>query len=345
MALTKYTASTAIIAALSDLPNATDGLTAAQLKAKFDESPTAFKTFVNSLIDELEATTDGSSGADSIGSTTISGLTGNTVQVVLEALKTLVDTKAATADTYTRTELNNGQLDTRYFTETEIQATTDSASGADKTGATAISGLTGATVQALLESLKALVDSQLPTPDGSITNTKLATDVKVGSLAALTTTNKSSVVAAVNEHLADDVTDAGGVHGLTLENGVWTPILNFGGLTTDITYTAQQGIYIKQNNLVYFEIYILLSSKGTATGAASLGGFPFAPDSTIIRCIMISEFKDITLPTGAISIDLLMNKVDPYIRVSISGSATNTDLNNTHFNNTSRMLISGNYQV
>lgn len=35
--------------------------------------------------------------------------------------------------------------------------------------------------------------------DGTITNTKLATDVKVGSLAALTTTAKGSVQAAINE--------------------------------------------------------------------------------------------------------------------------------------------------
>ena len=35
--------------------------------------------------------------------------------------------------------------------------------------------------------------------DGAITNAKLATDVKVGSLAALTTTAKASVQAAINE--------------------------------------------------------------------------------------------------------------------------------------------------
>lgn len=38
--------------------------------------------------------------------------------------------------------------------------------------------------------------------DNSLTNTKLAADVKIGSLAALTTTNKSSVVSAVNETVA-----------------------------------------------------------------------------------------------------------------------------------------------
>lgn len=38
-------------------------------------------------------------------------------------------------------------------------------------------------------------------PDGSITNAKLATDVKVGSLASLDTTDKTSVVNAINEDL------------------------------------------------------------------------------------------------------------------------------------------------
>lgn len=44
-------------------------------------------------------------------------------------------------------------------------------------------------------------------PDNSLTNIKLATDIKVGSLAALTTTDKTSVVASINEHLAENVTE------------------------------------------------------------------------------------------------------------------------------------------
>lgn len=56
--------------------------------------------------------------------------------------------------------------DDRYFTETELGATTDSASGADKIGATAIAGLTGATVQALLEALKNAIPNA-PLPFGS----------------------------------------------------------------------------------------------------------------------------------------------------------------------------------
>lgn len=52
MALTKLTSNVAIIAALSDLPNATDGLTAAQLKAKFDEAAGLIKTYLNDTLTE-----------------------------------------------------------------------------------------------------------------------------------------------------------------------------------------------------------------------------------------------------------------------------------------------------
>lgn len=56
MAFTKITKDMNIIAALDDEPNDVGGLSAAQLKAKFDEGGLALKTFVNgTLIDELEA--------------------------------------------------------------------------------------------------------------------------------------------------------------------------------------------------------------------------------------------------------------------------------------------------
>lgn len=82
------------------------------------------------LIDELQSVVDASSGADNVGMTPITVLGAQTtVQATIEALVT------------------------------RLQATTDSASGADLICATGISGLTGASVQALLESLKGYVDS------------------------------------------------------------------------------------------------------------------------------------------------------------------------------------------
>ena len=97
MAFTKVTDDVANISKLSDRPNLNDGLTAAQLKSKFDEAGVDLKTYINdTLIAELESTTDSASGADNIGATAITGVTGATVQTILEDLKTQINTKTPT---------------------------------------------------------------------------------------------------------------------------------------------------------------------------------------------------------------------------------------------------------
>jgi hypothetical protein len=50
MALTKTTVAVNNITALSDTPNATEGLTAAQLKAKFDKTGSDLKTYINDIL-------------------------------------------------------------------------------------------------------------------------------------------------------------------------------------------------------------------------------------------------------------------------------------------------------
>jgi hypothetical protein len=59
------------------------------------------------------------------------------------------------------------------------------------------------------------------------------------------------------------------------EEGTWTPELRFGGATTGITYTTQIGYYVKVGRLVLASLQITLSSKGSATGAASIAGLAF----------------------------------------------------------------------
>lgn len=59
----------------------------------------------------------------------------------------------------------------------------------------------------------------------------------------------------------------------------FTPVLQFGGASTGITYTAgfQLGRYTKIGRMVFFEIRLSLTSKGTATGNATIAGLPFTP--------------------------------------------------------------------
>ena len=152
-------------------------LTPDQVWAMLDLPPEEVRTALNVLIGILNSVTDGASGADNVGSTAPAGLTGTTVQALINSIKTYVDANPT------------------YALST----------GAGLVGATAPTGLTGSTVQALINALKTAIDNTVlgQIPDGSLTNIKLATDIKVGSLAALTTTDKSSVTAAVNEHLAN----------------------------------------------------------------------------------------------------------------------------------------------
>lgn len=75
---------------LADKPNTT--MTAAEVKAQFDAAPDELRLTFNQLIDDLQSFVDGDSGADNIGVSAIAGLTGGTVQSLLEELKGLDDT-------------------------------------------------------------------------------------------------------------------------------------------------------------------------------------------------------------------------------------------------------------
>lgn len=54
------------------------------------------------------------------------------------------------------------------------------------------------------------------------------------------------------------------------EEGAFTPILSFNDLSVGITYSIQQGRYVKVGGLVTAWVMIALSSKGSSTGVAQI---------------------------------------------------------------------------
>lgn len=170
------------------------------------------QSIVEALITKLKAITDNASGADFVGATGIAGLTGASVQALLESLKIYVDSINSTQDTalathktsvdhdtryYTETELNAGQLDDRYYTESEISASI----GAGLMGATPPSGLTGSTVQALINSLKAAIDQTAlgQIPDRSLPAIKIA----LGAITAAELAFDPATQAELDAHLVE----------------------------------------------------------------------------------------------------------------------------------------------
>jgi hypothetical protein len=59
-------------------------------KAQFDAAPEELRSYFNNLVDSLKSTARGDSGAKNIGVTSISNLTGNDIQTILESLNTIV---------------------------------------------------------------------------------------------------------------------------------------------------------------------------------------------------------------------------------------------------------------
>jgi hypothetical protein len=96
---------------------------------------------------------------------------------------------------------------------TGLESVITGSSGAEKIGSAPISGVAGETPRSQI----ADIYNQMQTlslggvTGGSITDYMLGADVKVGSLAELTTTVKTSIVAAINEL----VSSVGGLSGLT----------------------------------------------------------------------------------------------------------------------------------
>ena len=82
MSFQRMTDDVEIISKLSDEPNETDGLTAAQLKAKFDEAAKLLKTAHNNLVDAMNAVT----AAANIGFES-ENISGETVKAALENLR------------------------------------------------------------------------------------------------------------------------------------------------------------------------------------------------------------------------------------------------------------------
>jgi hypothetical protein len=66
------------------------------------------------------------------------------------------------------------------------------------------------------------------------------------------------------------------------EENTFTPVLSFGGGTTGITYSTQSGRYLRFGRECHILLSIVLSSKGSSTGTANIGGLPFTSSSTQI---------------------------------------------------------------
>lgn len=94
-------------------------------------------------------------------------------------------------------------------------------------------------------------------------------------------------------------------------SGTWIPDLQFGGAKVGITYSTQEGYYQKVGDWVSCVFRIVLTSKGTSTGAARIYGLPFtalsyAPVTVSFTKITYANQLAATLTPAAVTYIVLL---------------------------------------
>jgi hypothetical protein len=128
------------------------------------------------------------------------------------------------------------------------------------------------------------------------------------------------------------------------DEGLWTPILNFGGATTGITYSVQGGMYTRVGNRIFLCCRILLTSKGTATGKATITGAPFI--ASCMGTVNIGRYAYINLKTAAYSSIATIQTATDTIELQETGdNVAILDLDDTDFSNNSEIMFTLIYTV
>jgi hypothetical protein len=124
----------------------------------------------------------------------------------------------------------------------------------------------------------------------------------------------------------------------------FTPALEFGGATTGITYSSQGGRYARFGKRVFFHIRLVLSSKGSASGNATVSGLPFAAAGGLgVQLVHFMPTASFTGLTGATAATIA--NTTSVIDLRQLGSTGLSGLTEANFTDTSAFSISGFYEV
>lgn len=121
-------------------------------------------------------------------------------------------------------------------------------------------------------------------------------------------------------------------------SGSWTPTLAFGGGNTGMTYSVQLGNYIKIGELVYFDVAITLTAKGSSTGTATITGLPY----TSLRDVVVWCPTFVAGSSLGDSIrGFIDNDTTTITLIHVTGATGSTGLTDAHFGNSTALTLVG----
>lgn len=132
-------------------------------------------------------------------------------------------------------------------------------------------GTTGGTV-----ATSYLTDSGSAVPAAGVLSVLGGTNVNTGGGTSVVTVNLDDAieVTSVSFDSGTNVLDT------FVDDTAWTPALEFGGASVDMTYSTQTGKYSRIGDMVIFSLSIVLTAKGSSTGNCRIDGLPLNPALT-----------------------------------------------------------------
>lgn len=126
----------------------------------------------------------------------------------------------------------------------------------------------------------------------------------------------------------------------------FTPAVAFGGSSTGVTYAARQGYLSRIGDRAFFELTVVLSSKGAQVGAATVTGLPVASNaaSLNVAAITISN-ADAFAATAITQLGGYISAGGSVINLTRYAAGAQTLLPDSDFTNNTQFTISGCYRV
>lgn len=141
-----------------------------------------------------------------------------------------------------------------------------------------------------------------------------------------------------------DIPELLAIAGLQTGRGTFTPTIEIGGASTGITYAAQNGRFMRVGRLVNVDLEIVLTSKGALTGNLAIGGLPYP-----VNAQAIGSAGNIAFYSGMSTINgMIIGQFEPGQSVMTlydRQASTANNLVDTNLSNTSKLVLSGVYEI
>lgn len=127
------------------------------------------------------------------------------------------------------------------------------------------------------------------------------------------------------------------------EEGTWTPGLVFAGAAVGMTYTSRPGLYTKIGKTVHIQFHIILSAKGSSTGAATITGLPFTSDITTGMQVSAAGYAETLSTAGGLICWISANST--VVNLGYADATGVASLTDANFGNTTEVGVSMSYRA